>query len=135
MNVDQKRNRSFGYGMNRSHRPIGRTAGKYEPGIAKWIMHKHTWFGSPDDGSTGILGYLMGRAEDGKSYGNVVFGIELEAIEGNIDAYVVLHDVTVIGTAHKVEENPDPSLVEVDISPMWIEENGGTLFDATEETI
>ena len=37
---DQKRERSYGYGMTRAHAPSGRTGGKYTPGAVKMTLRK-----------------------------------------------------------------------------------------------
>ena len=125
VNWDDKRERAYGYGMNRSHAPIGRTAGKYTPGAVKLTLHRHTW--------KLILAHLRDKAPDGRSYGNVMVDAILQVEEGDVQSTVEFRDCVVTTKNGKAEESADPNMVEIELSVMRIIEDGATLYDSSEE--
>jgi hypothetical protein len=122
---DDKRERVPGYGMNRSHAPIGRTSGKYTPGIVKVKMHKHA--------AIDLRFYLANLAVDGRSYGNAIFPMYLQYVESDLVSTVEFFDCATTGETCSDEESPDPRFEEWEFSTLRIRKDGLTLYDSSEE--
>jgi hypothetical protein len=112
--------------MNRSHAPIGRTAGKYTPGVLKIKFHKHT--------AVAMRTLLATYAEDGKSYGNARVDNYLQYVEPQTMqvSTVQFLDCTTTGENCADEESADPRFEEWEFSVMRIITDGMTLYDSTE---
>lgn len=124
---DHKRERSYGYGMGKHHKPIGRTAGKYTPGPVKLTMHKHT--------GIALRKYLMTRPAAGsgvKSFGNVEFSMLLQIVEGTISSTAEFDRCVNVSKSGGAEETADPSMEEWELSCMGVHEDGGALYDSSE---
>lgn len=121
---DESRSRVKGYGMTRAHAPIARSAGKYEPGVVKTTVHKHT--------AIAINEYLKTKASDGRSIGSVSVTMTLSVSEGDIDSETVIEECVISKRASKAEENPDPNMRDIEWDVMRIIEDDTTLYDATE---
>ncbi len=122
---DEKRERAFGYGMDRAHAPRGRTPGKYTPGELKIKFFKDT--------AITLRASLKARAADSRSIGDVVMQMRLDVDEGEIQGSIQWHDVVYTGPSHSVEESPDPTFEEWAFSFMRAETEGTTLFNSIEE--
>lgn len=121
----EKRERAFGYGMTRSHAPLGRTSGKYTPGPLKTTLHKHT--------ATALRQSLADLVDDGRSYGNAEVPVFLQYVEGDKVFTVEFELCATTGQDCTDEENPDPTKEEWEWSYMRCSQDGLTLYDSSEE--
>jgi hypothetical protein len=124
MSWDQARERVFGAGMNRAHAPIGRTSGKYVPGVLKTTMYKHT--------AQALRAMLALLAIDGVSYGNTAVPIFLQCAEGENTTTDEFDEACVVKESSDTEENPDPTKETWEWSVMRIKHDGLTLYDSSE---
>ena len=124
---DQKRERTLVYGMNRSHAPIGRTAGKYTPGVLKCKFLKHT--------AVAMRTLLATYADDGKSYGNARVDNYLQYVEPNTlnVSTVEFLDCCVVSEGDSDEESADARFEEWEFSVMRIITDGTTEYDSSQE--
>jgi hypothetical protein len=122
---DEKRERSFGWGMARSHAPSGRTPGKYTPGALKTTAWRHT--------AGALREYLASLVDDSRSYGNAIVPIFLQYVEGSKVFTVEFEDAAPTGITVSDEENADPNKEEWEWSVMRIRNDGLTLYDSSEE--
>jgi hypothetical protein len=127
INWDDKVDVAYGWGMTRSHAPIGRTAGKYTPPTVKLTMHRHMW--------SMLLVYLKSKAVDQKSYSQYKFHMMLQVIEGTMFSDYEFQSCRVVSRNGKAEENPDPAMVDIEISVMRAVEDGATLWDSSQEIV
>lgn len=125
INYAEARERAKGYGMGRHHAPMLRSSGKYTVENMKMGGWKHA--------ITALKTKLKSLAKDGRSYGNVEFGMTLSYFEDDLEPITVEFlrcAWAKNSTSH--EENPDPLKGEFEIDCMGIIENGMTLFDSSE---
>ena len=120
-----KLERAYGYGMNRSHAPIGRTAGKYTPPSPGFTMHASTYIK--------FIDYLRSKSPNGRSIGGVEFQLMLQVAEGSISSDMEWQRCTLSERTPKAEETADSQTREVVLSCMRYIEDGTTLFDSSEE--
>ncbi len=118
------RERVKAYGMGRAQAPRGRSRGKYatEPvGLTGW------------KDAVQELRKTLADAGDGVSYGDTVFQIVVQYVEGDDDPITVeLEDCVLVKNTTSDEEGPDPLKEEVEIDCMRIRRNGLVLFDDSE---
>jgi len=119
-----QRERVKAYGMGRAQGPRGRSRGKYttEPvTLAGW---KDTMQ---------ALRKALADAGDGESYGDTVFQIVVQYVEGDLDPITVeLEDCVYVKNTTSEEEGPDPLKEECEIDCMRIRRDGLVLFDNSE---
>lgn len=121
----EKRERVKGYSMARHHAPYGRSAGKYTVENLKLTGYV--------DSVRDLKKFLATLANDGRSYGNVVFNGVLHYFEENNDEITVEFDrLTWAANSTSHEESPDPSKTDFELDCMFVRENGLTLFDSSE---
>lgn len=120
-----KLERAYGYGMNRSHAPIARAAGKYTPPTPGFTMHAHTY--------RRFIDYLKNRAPDRRSIGKVEFHLMLQVREGSLTSDMEWRRCTLTERNPKAEENVEGQTREVVLSCMRYIEDGTTLYDSSEE--
>jgi len=125
INFGEKRERSFGWGMTRSHAPLARTGGKYTPGAVKMTMWKHT--------AVALRKKLASKASDGRSYGNAEVPVFLQCVEGDKTSTTEFDQMTTTGIDCSDEENADGTKEEWEWSAMRIRRDGLTLYDSSEE--
>jgi hypothetical protein len=116
-----KRERSFQYGMGKSHAPRGRARGKYstEPGKL--------------GGSLGTIQQLLqdlaALSDSGKSFGDVEFDVVVDYFEKDeLPLTVVLRRCVITATTNSHEEGPDGLKGELELSYFSVERNGVTLY-------
>lgn len=118
------RERVKAYGMGRAQAPRGRSRGKYatEPvGLTGWKT------------SIQALRKALADAGDGVSYGDVVFQIVVQYVEGDEDPITVeIEDCVFVKNTTSDEEGSDPLKDEIEIDCMRIIRNGLVLYDASE---
>lgn len=123
INYGDARERVKGYGMGRSHAPLGRSAGKYtiEPVTASGYK----------ESIQQLRETLAAQASDGASYGDVEFDIVVQFIESDRDPITdeLLRCVWSKSSA-KGEESADPLKEDVEFDCLYIKRNGVTLYDA-----
>jgi hypothetical protein len=120
-----KLERAYGYGMNRSHAPVGRSAGKYTPPTPGFTMHVSTY--------VKFIQYLKSKAPDQRSIGNVEFHLMLQVSEGDIQSDMQWYRCTLAERTPKAEENAEGQTREVVLSCMRYMEDGTTLYNSSEE--
>jgi len=121
----EKMEATLGYGMGRHHAPTRRAAGKYVPGELKIKGYKAT--------IEAIRTQIAALSTDGKSYGVPQFTSSLQFIEtGDTPISVQAVKCRIMGTDASSEENPDPTMDELTLQPMYYLTNGRTLFDASQ---
>jgi hypothetical protein len=117
------RERALAYGMNRSHAPIGRSAGKYTPDPVKVTVLKST--------ADAIRASLARQAGTGGP-GNAESTIVVQYTEDDLGSVVdIIRRCTLTKQASKVEENPDPLYEDMEFQCLTIDWNSGTLYDST----
>jgi hypothetical protein len=121
VNWDQARERTLGYGQNRSGRPRGKTGGKYVPGVLKVKMHTDTAIQMRKD--------LAALAPDGKSYGEVEVPATNQTSEGTINSTVEFLKCCVAKETPGVEESGEPTQEEWEFSTEGIITDGLSLFN------
>lgn len=117
--------RTKGYGMQRSHAPRGRSAGKYtvEPLKIK----------GPKSTIEAIRNQFALAAPDGKSVGLPSFDVNLQFVElGETPISVQITDCKIAEDMSSHEENPDPLQDEMTFDVMRVIRNGKTLYDSTQ---
>lgn len=120
----QRRVRGKGWGMSRSGRPRGRTSGKMETDPIK--------LKGMADTCQLVRAYLQSIASDQTSYGNVIVPISLQLFEPNLgEIFRLFKDCVLTEENGSHEEGSDPTKDELSFDVMWIETNGGTLFDSS----
>jgi hypothetical protein len=118
---DQSRERTLGYGQNRSGRPRGKTGGKYAPGVLKVKMHTDTAIQMRKD--------LAALAPDQKSYGEVEIPITNQTAEGTINSTAEFIRCCVSKETPSVEESGEPTQEEWEFGNEGILTDGLSLFD------
>jgi hypothetical protein len=125
MSYSQKRTRGKGFGASRSGRPRGRTAGKMETDPLKIKFYS--------DSAQDVRQYLQDLSPDLISYGETVLPISLQLYEPSLgEIFRLFKDAVLMTEPGSVEEGTDPTFEELEFDIMWIETNGGTLFDSTQ---
>lgn len=118
----QKRTRVKQYGTGRHQKPRGRTRGKYEPNASLGVFR-----GTCAD----FINFLADQAEDGQSYGDVVFHITAQWVEDDETPMLVECFDCVIGGEDSTDDEGNESLKdEIELDVMEIRKNGATLYDA-----
>lgn len=113
------------YGMGRSHKPLGRTAGKYTVEPVVVTGYKHTM--------QQMREWLAAQASDGRSYATVEVQFVIQFFESDLAPITVELDRCMWSkNAEKAEENPDPLKEDVEFDCMGIRRNGATLYDSRE---
>lgn len=120
-----KLERVHGYGSNRSHAPIGISAGKYTPPAPGLTGLAHTYIA--------FIEYLKSKAPDRRSIGKVRFNMTLQIQEGTIKSDMEWRDCQLADRQPKAEDSPDPTTREVALVCMRYIEDGTTLYDSSEE--
>lgn len=113
------------YGMGRSHRPRGRTRGKYttEPVVVTGYK-------------TSLQAFRQALADraGGNSYGDVEFQIVVEYTEADETPITVeIEDCTWTKNTSSESESADPLLEDAEFDCILIRRNGLVLFDNAEE--
>lgn len=120
------RERVLGYGQNRSHSPIGRSAGKYTPDPVKLTVWKH---------AADALRAQIQKLGTTNSFGNTEFTIVVQYTESTgVGITDILRRCVITKSSTKSEEAPDPLKEDLEIQCMAISWNGRTLYDDTEGT-
>jgi len=129
----QKRERTPGYGQNRSQAPMGLSAGKYTPPNPKIGFLAHASDADSRAPFDSYISMLMAAADDGRSYGNVRMNWILQVVNDVIYAEYCWYDVYVVGDNASWEETAEGLKVEVEHTCTRFKKNGGTLYDSSEE--
>ena len=109
-----------GYGMSRSHGPIGRTAGKYVPDNLKMKMYQHA--------ITDIIAMLANISPDG-SLGSAVIPITLAYYEvGLPDHMLSFVDCRLVTFTESITESADAPMGELEWTVQRIYRDGTALF-------
>lgn len=120
-----KRERVEGAGLGKHHVANRVSAGKYTTEISKVKMFKAS--------ASAFRAALAQDAEDGISYGNVEFEGLLQFIPPSEASQTIeLRRCTYRELSFAASESADPLYDEIGVKPLWIVENGKTLFDASE---
>jgi hypothetical protein len=118
------RSRSKGYGMGRHYAPRGRTSGKYEVDPVAVTCEKATAKALRDKAA---------QLAGGSSFGNAEFEIVVQYVEAGNDTITdTIEQCTFSKEAAKAEENPDPTVEDLEFDAMRIKWNGLTLYDTSE---
>lgn len=118
---DQARERTLGYGQNRSGLPRGQTSGKYVPGVLKVKMFTDTAIAMRKD--------LAALAPDAKSYGEVEVPATNQVAEGTFNSTVEFIRCAVAKETPGVEESGEPTQEEWEFSTHGIITDGLSLFN------
>jgi hypothetical protein len=122
-----KRTRTLVYGADKSQAPIGRSSGKYEPGVLK--------ISGPKFAIQELRAWFATQAPDGKSYGNAIIPkVTLQFIQSDTVITVEFDDVTWESSANGHSESADALATDVELQPTRVRENGLTLYDSSEAT-
>ncbi len=119
---DQSRERTLGYGQNRSGLPRGRTGGKYVPGVLKIKMFTDTAIAMRRD--------LALLSPDGRSYGEVEVPATNQVAEGTFNSTTEFIRCAVSKETPGVEESGEPTQEEWEFSTHGIITDGKTLFNS-----
>ena len=116
-----KRDRVAVYGMGKAYAPRARTRGKYSTDPVKLKGPKST--------IEALRTKLALSSADGVSYGDVEFEIVAQYVEtGEPEMHVQITNCVIVSEDSTEEENPDPLMEEIEISPMRVFKNGRTLY-------
>ena len=121
---DEALETTFGYGMNKSHAPIGQTPGKYTPGNVKVRLWAHT--------AIALRKWLAAKSPDQKSIGKVYVPMFFQVAEGEITSTVEFKRCRVTKTTPGVEEGPEGMIEEWEFTNQGVETDGTTLYDSSE---
>ncbi len=120
---DEKRTREKVYGMGAHQAPIGRTRGKYEPGVVKLKGKKS---------SCQALREALAAKSGTASYGDAEFEITLQGVESDESPITIEATRCVyVGLSSGNEEGPGKLEEEIEIDVMGFRHNGLTLWDST----
>ena len=120
VSFNDKRSRKKVYGMNKSHKPRGRSKGKYEVEAVKVKGFVSSVQSLIDD--------LAARSADGKDYGSYEFSGTLQYIEsGETPRNVEFVRCVVVAVSDSVEETDEGLQTEFEIDVMEILRNGKSL--------
>lgn len=118
------RERVKAYGIGRHHAPRGRSRGKY-------TVEQVTLGGQKD--TMQALRKTLADAGDGESYGDTVFQIVVQYVEGDLPPITVeLEDCVWTKNTTSDEEGPDALTEEIEIDCLRIRRDGLVLFDNSE---
>lgn len=118
------RERTSAYGMNKSHAPIGQSAGKYQTDPVKITAWKHT--------ARAIRKALKQIAGTG-GFGNAEFTIVVQYTEKDLgSATDTIRRCTWAKGTSKAEESPDPLKEDIEMKCLSILWDGDSLFDSTD---
>lgn len=118
-----KRERVYGYGLGAHHGPSRRSKGKYTPEPLKGTGWKS---------SVQMIREALADASDtGTAYGDVVFDVVEQYVEGDFHITVEYLECVWTENAHSHEENPDPLKEDFVFMPMRVKRNGTVLWDNT----
>jgi hypothetical protein len=116
-----KRERTYGYGLGPAHGPSRRSKGKYTPEPLKVTGFKS---------SVQIIRQaLADKSDSGRAYGDVVFDVVEQFVEGDFNITVEYLECVWIENAASHEENPDPLKEDFVVMPMRVKRNGLVLYD------
>lgn len=128
INYGDKRERAYQYGMGRHHGPRGRSHGKYTPEEGK--------VGGSKSSCAAVRAALAALAQDGKSFGNVPFEVDVLYVEEG-SSELTIHDhlegCVLTGASAQHTEGPEGLEEEMPFSVLRVYWNGLTLFDSTQE--
>lgn len=120
-----KRERVEGAGLGKHHVANRVSAGKYTTEISKVKMFKAS--------ASAFRAALASASPDGISYGNTEFEGLLQFIPPDEQSQMIeLRRCTYRELSFSASESADPLFDEIGVKPLWIVENGKTLFDASE---
>jgi hypothetical protein len=115
-----KLERAYGYGMSRSHKPIGKTPGKYTPDPLKIKFYQH---------SRGLLMNDLVQTSPDNSLANVPdFPVFLQYLERETTSSTLFVDCSVTSIVESITESNEGVMCEVEFMPLYIERDGITLF-------
>lgn len=121
LSFGQKRERTYLWGMGKSHAPRGRSRGKYTPDPVKLKGPKST--------VEALRAKLALKSPDGVSYGDSEFEIISQYIErGEPEMRVQITNCVITAETSTEEENPDPLQEEIECMPMRVLKNGRSLY-------
>lgn len=116
---------AYAYGMQRAHKPIAQTAGKYTPEAVKLKGPVHT--------VDALRKALAAKSSTGTSTANVRFQIVVQFIEADLDAVTVeINGCRLTKNTSSFEETAEGMTEEIEIMPMEIRRNGIVAYDDSE---
>jgi hypothetical protein len=124
ISYDDKRERTFAHGMNKSHKPIARSRGKYTPSNCKVTMLKSS--------AKAFRAALAEKQTDKKSFGDTEFGADVMFDEPDVGVvHDELLDCVIVSNEGSHSDSPDPLYETFEIQPMGILWDGKSLFSST----
>lgn len=122
-----KRERAYGYGANRSYKPLGKTKGKYTPDPLVIGFLEHA--------SKAVLDSLGKLASDGKSVGepSVLWTLSIDE-PGVASVLNEIEGCTLAELSASVEETAEGIVEKLTFMPMGVKRNGLSLYDQSTGT-
>ncbi len=112
-----------GRGEGRHQAPTVRTSGEYDcENVGLSIRPDH---------ADALREGLKQVASDHRSYGNVVFQLMAQLIDGDVVSTREFRSVKLAKEGGTVKQGPDGLLEEIELDTMRIIVNGGTLYDSS----
>ena len=116
-----KRTRTLLYGANKSHTPIGRTRGKYEPSVLK--------LSGPKFAIQAVRKFFADRSSNGRSFGDAIIPlISLQFLQNDEVSTIKFYNTTWESNAQTHAESADPLKDSVELQPEYIDYGGLTLY-------